>query len=116
MRTNKLRSVKSVLKFVRSRIKNSSDKKSEIDDKFICSTIEDVWRDHDLVTAELMEETLEYFESQKPTEELHTEFFNHSTFDGDYAWWTRTSYVADRWSRGPRKQRVLFLTMLINNL
>jgi len=116
MRTNKLRSVKSILKFVRSRIKNSSDKKSDVDDKFICSTIEDVWRTHDLITSTLMDETLEYFESQKPTEELYTEFFNHPNFDGEYCWWLRISIEADRWAIGPREQRVLFLTMLINKL
>ncbi len=36
---------------------------------------------------------LEYFRSQKPTKELHPEFYNHDGFTGGYVWWEPESIM-----------------------
>ncbi len=39
---------------------------------------------------------IEYFRSQKPTEELHPEFYNHDGFTGGYVWWDPSNIMKAR--------------------
>lgn len=40
--------------------------------------------------------TYHYFTSQKPTGELHHEFYNHDGFTGGYVWWEPESIIKAR--------------------
>lgn len=78
-----------------------------------------------LVSKELMDETLEYFQSQRPTEDLHPEFFNQPLYykikedNGRMStvWWmTPNDTYVDQEFKICNVERYKFISKLITQL
>ena len=86
----KIRTIKGVLEYV---LKVLENEKSDIG--YICNEIGTACGD-EIISEELELTTLKYFKSQRPTRELHKEFFdNPYCFDGA-SWWSAHEYGNDR--------------------
>ena len=88
------------------------------DHKYLCLIIE-----YDVIniSSSCNKIVLEYFESQKPSENKHKEFFKHSLFLNTNAWWgnNKISFGDKRYAvmiEQCDQQRMLFLNKLIKEL
>lgn len=117
----KFKTIKEVLENTYKLIENENN-------TFTCTAIES-FDNGRMASSELIIQTKGFFETNKPTEELHPEFFNHKSFNGEFVWWNFTKgqkrYYKNLPEHGRRKydkklnkalreERLRFLKMLIS--
>lgn len=125
------------MKTIKDVLKEALKHLTERENGFICLAIDEVnnHKESDHASKELIEETLEYFEANKPSEEIHPEYFNKKQFSGSHSWWNyskgQVRYINSLHNNGENEkklayilktsevmeeQRIEFLTYLISTI